>query len=62
MNELCTLTASEARIRLARGDITSEDLVGACLARIEAREPQVAVWEHLEPLYALSIEGAAHAV
>ena len=48
-----TLTATEAAARIANGDLSSEALVGACLARIEAREPAVAAWSHVDPCLAL---------
>ena len=47
------LTATAARARIASGDLSSEALVGACLARIEAREPAVAAWSHVNPCLAL---------
>ena len=47
------LTASEARARLDRGEITSEQLVRDCLARIEAREPDIDAWAFLDPDLAL---------
>ena len=48
-----TLTATEAAARIANGDLSSEMLVSACLARIEAREPAVAAWSHVDPCLAL---------
>ncbi len=45
MNEL---TASEAVARIRAGNLTSEALVGACLARIQARESEVGAWEYLD--------------
>jgi Asp-tRNA(Asn)/Glu-tRNA(Gln) amidotransferase A subunit family amidase len=48
------LTASEARARLDRGEITSEQLVRDCLARIEAREPDIDAWVFLDPDLALA--------
>ena len=48
-----TLTATEAAARIANGDLSSEALVGACLARIEAREPTVSAWSHVDPCLAL---------
>lgn len=41
MNEL---TASDAVARIRAGNLTSEALVGACLARIQARESEVGAW------------------
>ena len=51
--DLTTLTAAEAAARIAGGALSSEALVGACLARIEAREPVVAAWSHVDPCLAL---------
>jgi Asp-tRNA(Asn)/Glu-tRNA(Gln) amidotransferase A subunit family amidase len=51
---LIELTATEARDRMARGDFTAEAYVGACLARIAEREPQVQAWAHLDPDQALA--------
>jgi Asp-tRNA(Asn)/Glu-tRNA(Gln) amidotransferase A subunit family amidase len=48
------LTAVEARARLERGEITSEQLVRDCLARIEAREPEIDAWVFLDPDLALA--------
>lgn len=47
------LTATAAAARIARGELTSEALVEACLERIEAREPDVAAWACLDPEHAL---------
>lgn len=44
MNELQRLSASEAAAAIARKEISSVELVEACLARIDAREPEVAAW------------------
>ena len=48
------LTACEARNRLDRGEITSEQLVRDCLARIEAREPEIDAWAFLDSDLALA--------
>jgi len=40
------------------GTLTSEALVHACLARIEARERDVGAWEHLDPDGALALARA----
>lgn len=48
------LSASEARARLDSGEITSEQLVRDCLARIEAREPDIDAWAFLDPELALT--------
>jgi len=47
------LTASETARLIADGAITSEEHVRACLARIEATEPTVQAWAHLDPDHAL---------
>ena len=47
------LSAHEASLRLASGEITSEALVADCLARIAARDPDIGAWVHLDPDYAL---------
>ena len=54
VDELCRLTATEARALLDRREISSEDLVRSCLRRIEQREPDVAAWEYLDPSLALA--------
>ena len=41
MMDLHELTAAEAARRIASGDLRSETLTGACLERIEAREPEI---------------------
>ncbi|HUC62439.1 MAG TPA: amidase [Alphaproteobacteria bacterium] len=43
------LGAAEAARRIARGALTSEALVEACLARVAAREPAVEAWAYLDP-------------
>ena len=48
------LTAQEAVAEIAAGRLTSEKLVAACLERIEAREPVVGAWIHLDPKAALA--------
>lgn len=50
-NELDACTAA-AQIRNAR--LTSETLVGACLARVDLREREVGAWQHLAREQALS--------
>jgi Asp-tRNA(Asn)/Glu-tRNA(Gln) amidotransferase A subunit family amidase len=49
MPQLNELAACEAAKRLAAREITAEQLARACLARIEAREPAVGAWIHLDP-------------
>lgn len=53
------LTAREAARRIAAGELTSEALVAACLARIAARESDVGAWIHLDPAAALAQARAA---
>jgi Asp-tRNA(Asn)/Glu-tRNA(Gln) amidotransferase A subunit family amidase len=48
------LLARDAAARITAGDLTSEDLVQSCLARIAAREPDVLAWVHLDPEQALA--------
>ena len=50
---LIDLTGSEARDRMAKGDITAEAYVKACLGQIQARDGQVEAWAHLDPDLAL---------
>lgn len=42
------LTALEAADRIARGELTSEQLVRACLDRISAREDTVQAWSYVD--------------
>src|SRR5262245_58889905 len=51
--DLCRLSAIEAARRIRTGDISAEDLVRACLARIAEREPTVRAWAFLDPERAL---------
>jgi len=50
---LCELSVSEAAVRIAKGETSSEELVLDCLARIEAREEQVQAWAFLDREHAL---------
>lgn len=54
MNELCTLSASEAVDRIRSQSLTSEALTEACLERIGEREEDVDAWIHLDPEYSLA--------
>ncbi len=47
------LSAGDAARAIRDGSISSEELVGACLARIEAAEPEVQAWQFLDPEHAL---------
>ncbi|MDP6342856.1 MAG: amidase, partial [Alphaproteobacteria bacterium] len=51
--DLTKLGAREAARLIADGEVTSEDLVTACLERISAREDEVRAWAHLQPELAL---------
>lgn len=53
MSEPCFLTAAAASRAIADGRLTSEALVRSCLERIEARDPAVKAWLHLDPRAAL---------
>jgi Asp-tRNA(Asn)/Glu-tRNA(Gln) amidotransferase A subunit family amidase len=50
---LTDLTATEARERMARGDILAEAYTKACLDQIEARDGAVEAWACLDPGHAL---------
>ncbi len=52
--EPCFLTAAEAAAQIRDGKLTSEALVRSCLARIEARDPQVKAWLHLDKAKAIA--------
>jgi len=54
MRPLHDLLASEALPLLARGEISSEDLVRSCLARIGIEEPRVGAWAFLDEELALA--------
>ena len=41
------LSAHEAAARIASGELSSEDLVRACLARIAEREPSIKAFAHV---------------
>jgi len=51
---LADLSATQAAAMIAVGEVTSEELTAACLARIEEREPTVRAWAHLNPEFALA--------
>lgn len=52
--ELHNLTALDAAARIAAREITSEDLVRACLEHIENREDTVGAWQHMDPEFAIA--------
>jgi Asp-tRNA(Asn)/Glu-tRNA(Gln) amidotransferase A subunit family amidase len=53
------LPATELARRLREGRLSSEELTRACLARIDAREPEVQAWAFLDPEHALRQARAA---
>ena len=53
------LSASDAARLIRDGTITSEELVKACLARIQEVDSQVCAWAFLDPEYALEQARAA---
>lgn len=53
MGKLVELTAVEARDRMAKGEMTAEAYVQACLDQIAVRDPDVEAWAYLNPDYAL---------
>ena len=50
--DMLTLDACALRERLASGAIKAVELVEACIARIEAREPEVQAWAWFDPDFA----------
>ncbi len=52
--ELWQLTADQAASRMASGKLTSVQYTSALLSRIEAREPLIQAWAHLDPELALA--------
>lgn len=51
--QLSLLSARQAAQGIRDGIFSAEDLVRACLARIEAREPEVQAWAYLDPQHAI---------
>ena len=47
------LSAAEAIRKIRNGELTSEELVQACLDRIEEADGEIEAWAHLKPDYAL---------
>jgi Asp-tRNA(Asn)/Glu-tRNA(Gln) amidotransferase A subunit family amidase len=47
------LSAIEAADSIRKGEIASQDLVRACLERIEEFEPTIGAWAHIDPDHAL---------
>lgn len=54
MEAAYSLGAAEAARAIRDGQLTSEELVDACLKRIAEFEPTVQAWTHLNPEYALA--------
>ena len=59
MTALNELSAHEAAQAIARGEVTCEALMQACLDRIAEREGDVQAWVHLDPEQALAQARAA---
>ncbi len=53
------LSAPETAAAIRDGRLTSQELIEACLKRIEAREPEVQAWAFLDPEHALKQARAA---
>ena len=53
MDTLNLLTATQAAALITTGKLKSETLVGACLERINSREPDVRAWAYIDPHLAL---------
>jgi Asp-tRNA(Asn)/Glu-tRNA(Gln) amidotransferase A subunit family amidase len=56
---LASLTATEAAAQMARGHLSSETLVQACLARIAEMEPSLEAWAFIDKAHALEQARAA---
>lgn len=52
--QIWQLGAAQASAMIGRGELRSEDLTRACLARIAEREPHVKAWAHLDAEGALA--------
>ncbi|MFT0858615.1 amidase [Ancylobacter sp. G4_0304] len=61
-SEPCDLGATEAAAAIAKGALSSRELVESCLARIAERDGEVRAWAHLDPEQALADARAADAV
>ena len=53
-SKLTARTATDAAAEIARGAISSEEYVRACLERIAARDPEIRAFVHLDPEHALA--------
>jgi Asp-tRNA(Asn)/Glu-tRNA(Gln) amidotransferase A subunit family amidase len=58
-SRLAALTAAEAAGLIGKGEITSEELVRACLDVVASREEEIGAWIWLDPDYALTQARAA---
>jgi Asp-tRNA(Asn)/Glu-tRNA(Gln) amidotransferase A subunit family amidase len=54
MEQLNWLTARQAAKGIRDGLFSAEDLVRACIAQIEVREPEVQAWAHFDAAHALA--------
>ena len=61
MSDPYMITATEAAVRMASGELTSVQLVESCLERIHAREREVGAWAHLDEDLALNAARVADA-
>jgi Asp-tRNA(Asn)/Glu-tRNA(Gln) amidotransferase A subunit family amidase len=61
MTDLNALSTVAAAALIGKGEITSEALVAACLARIKTREGDVKAWAYLDPDHAIAQARAADA-
>ncbi|WP_439492616.1 amidase [Bosea sp. (in: a-proteobacteria)] len=52
--EPCFLTAAQAAEAIKTGRLTSEALIRSCLERIEARDPVVKAWLHVDRAHAIA--------
>jgi Asp-tRNA(Asn)/Glu-tRNA(Gln) amidotransferase A subunit family amidase len=50
--DLADLSAADLARRIRDGEITSLDVVNACISRIEEREEEVGAWAHFNPKFA----------
>ncbi|MEM7742833.1 MAG: amidase, partial [Pseudomonadota bacterium] len=60
--DLWEFTAAELAAKIKAGEVTSVEVVEACLARIEDRDGDVGAWIHLDPELALTQAKAADAM
>ena len=58
-SKLTDLTAVQARDRMAKGEVTAEAYVTACLDAIDAREAEIEAWVYLDRAHALEQARAA---